>query len=375
MSGRGLLIFLIGVIGIAGTIFISLFRFSNLSSENITKAYYRQMANNIAQSGANMALRQLANNSSWRSGYSNKSMLGGKCTVRIADTTYKGNPVIKIVSVGIMSYKIKDWETNGTSITDTTSCFVIKGFMPATVKAAITTNNPVETKGNLTVDGRNHSVTGTLIEGSGTLGIWTTKTLDQSGASTIGGTSLGADFTPKKNANSSTYKTGQTWPGGYPSTPDGILGGISGGYPEGTLKAIAQSKAKGSQYTTNPSSLTYPLKGITYVELPSGSTWQSMDIQGSGILIVHNSACNAIMKNINSGTFTGLIIADDLVHVHADIIGAIIGLSASPSEGNCIGNGNGTVMYSSEAIINATGSAFSSSSNKGSSSNVLTWIE
>jgi hypothetical protein len=59
------------------------------------------------------------------------------------------------------------------------------------------------------------------------------------------------------------------------------------------------------------------------------------------------------MQNLNSGTFRGLIIADDMVHVHADIIGAIVVLTSNPANGNCIGNGNGNILYSSEAIQSA----------------------
>ena len=145
----------------------------------------------------------------------------------------------------------------------------------------------------------------------------------------------------------------QTWPGGYPTTPDGVMGGAAKGYSEGKLKSIAQSKSGGSQYVTDPSKLTWPLTGVTYVELGNNGTWQSMSIDGSGILVVHNSYLNAQMKNLNSGTFKGLIIADDIVHIHSTIIGAVVGLTPNPSDGNCIGNGNGSVLYSAEAINKA----------------------
>jgi len=52
---------------------------------------------------------------------------------------------------------------------------------------------------------------------------------------------------------------------------------------------------------------------------------------GRAILIVHNNAKNAIMKNLNSGTFRGLLIAEDIIHIHATIVGAIVSLTPSPS--------------------------------------------
>ena len=80
-----------------------------------------------------------------------------------------------------------------------------------------------------------------------------------------------------------------------------------------------------------------------------------MDLDGSeGIVVVHNDAKNAVMKNLNSGTFRGLIIVDDIVHIHAEIIGAVIVLSPTPAGGNCIGNGSGEVLYSSMTIQDIT---------------------
>jgi hypothetical protein len=118
-----------------------------------------------------------------------------------------------------------------------------------------------------------------------------------------------------------------------------------------SLKEYAQSGAGGSQYVTDPSLLSYPLKGITYVELPSGGSWSSADIQGSGILIVHNDNVNAILQNTKNN-FTGLIIGDDIVHLHSNIIGAVVSLTENPSEGNTVGNSSGSILYSKQVLDN-----------------------
>ena len=52
-------------------------------------------------------------------------------------------------------------------------------------------------------------------------------------------------------------------------------------------------------------------------------------------------------------TFKGIIIADDMVHVHSTVIGTIIILTPSPSSGNTVGNSDGAVLYSTEAIFDA----------------------
>ncbi|MCH8292457.1 hypothetical protein IH992_15300, partial [Candidatus Poribacteria bacterium] len=135
------------------------------------------------------------------------------------------------------------------------------------------------------------------------------------------------------------------------NTPDQLVG-----YSEGYLKIIAKvDKSGGSQYCTDPADLTFPLSGVTYVDLPSGVPWNAIDFgNSSGILVVHNATTDAVIKNLNTGTFSGLIIADDMIHVHTTILGAVVTLTSAPSAGNSIGNGSGDVLYSSEAIQTTT---------------------
>jgi len=231
---------------------------------------------------------------------------------------------------------------------------------PLNVRGSIVAAGPVGTLGTLTVDGRDHDINGTLIPNSGMLGISTQSTYQQSGASKVGGTYSGVDYSPSKDPSPLVIETDADWSaqGGFPDTPDKVVR-----LPEGTLKSIAQSGKNGSQYVTDPSLLTFPLSGVTYVELAPGASWSGIDFGvSSGILVVHNTATNAIMTNLNKGTFRGLILADDLIHIHTTIIGAIINLTSAPSEGNCIGNGSGSVLYSQEAItaaISSTGPTIS----------------
>ncbi len=225
------------------------------------------------------------------------------------------------------------------------------------MKATVTSRTDIATSGTLILDGRDHDVNGNLISPiSGMPGIWTTGSVSQSGSSKIGGYVGSVDYPPTTGSSGTTTASGQ--PAGVAAaTPDQALGGTVGGYPEGTLKAIAISGIGGSQYATNPAAITVPLSGVTYVELPSGQVWQPLTIQGSGILIVSNSSRDAQMKNLNVGTFRGLMIVDDLIHVHSDIIGGIIILTQHPSAGNCLGNGSGDIAYSTQAIKNATAAA------------------
>lgn len=340
---------------------IATFGISNLRMNEIVKdasrssyEYYNgNVAKNISNSVAHMLLSRIADSTTYRatSFVTINNIFGGSAIYKVKDTVLNATDYILVDVLGRMNnvyrrVKVFAQVANG-------------GFFPPTVKAAISTNNPVQTLGTLEVDGRDHDKNGNLIAASGTLGIWSTNTITQGGSSEIGGTVSGVDEEPDKPAPAGTISPNQTYTGGYPNTPDSILGGAANGFPAGKLKQIALSSYNGSQYCTNPVTLSYPLKGVTYVELPSGSIWTSSNIEGSGILVIHNSTCNAVIKNENLGTFKGLIIADDIVHIHTTIIGAIIALSPTPSEGNCIGNGSGDVLFSRRAIIDGIGEGVS----------------
>ncbi|OGU57491.1 MAG: hypothetical protein A2V66_12465 [Ignavibacteria bacterium RBG_13_36_8] len=373
MAGRGLLILLLGIIAIAVVSFSSIYKNSTEAINNVSYYYLKQSAHNISQSGINLALRQLADSSEWRTGYTNLSIFGGEVNVRLVDTTYDGKNLVKIESIGYTDLNVFSTDTLKSALSIAYVQTRNPGFIPPNVLAAVTTDNDVSTLGTLTIDGRDHDINGNILPTAGTYGIWTTGTLDRSGNSQIGATNNSTDFAPAKTENDNIRLENQTYPGGYPSTPDSILGGTANGYPPGTLKTLSQSGSNGSQYTTDPLTLTYPLSGVTYVELPSGGTWEGCNIDGEGILIVHNSSRNAIMKNLNMGTFRGLIIADDPIHIQTNIIGALIAITPNPSEGNCIGNGNGVILYSREAINAATEFTTSIMNIGSSSSHVVAW--
>ena len=231
--------------------------------------------------------------------------------------------------------------------------------LASSARAALTANGPIASNGTIRIDGRDHDINGAIILNNGTKGVVSASTYDQGGASKVGGTDAdGYDHYVKKPADPSVVETNAIWDDPatlqtetMPTNPDAVMG-----YSNGTLKGMALSGVNGSQYVTDPAALTFPLSSITYVELPAGATWQDVDFgESSGILVVHNSGRNALFKNLNDGTFRGLIIADDIVHIHAKIIGAIVSLTELPSAGNVIGNGSGDVLFSREALANVIG--------------------
>lgn len=338
---------------------------------NSSNFFNGQAAQNIAQSGVNMALTQISADRKWRTGFSLMELLGGKVIVTATDTAWFSRPVIRVTSTGIVNYH------QSTEYRATSTAFLPRITVPVAVKGLLTTDRPTSLEGNPIVDARDHTINGVLVPNQGTYGVWTTGTLSPAGTPTIGGTVLGADIPPTNPYLPIVNATGQSWPT-YPTTPDSVLGGASYGFPEGTLKSVAQSGG-GNQYVTDPGSLRYPLKGVTYVELPSGGTFANTDITGSGILIVHNSARNAVLKDCLLN-FKGLVLIDDMFksadipHITPPVfIGAIFAMTPNASAILRCGNSDGSMIYSSEAIRASITRIYSSSN--GSAANVLAWWE
>ena len=314
------------------------------STNNAVDFYSYSKAIQVSKSGMQMVMSLLGDDPDWRSSTpQNFNCFDGDVTFYVKDTIFNGSELIKFYV---------DGSFNGFNhiLTAYVDRFPLG---PPAIRGAITTNNDVRTLGSLNVDGRNHTITATLVPNSGTYAIWTTKTVDQGGNSSLGGTFLAEDIPLLRPADPRVIAELQSYPGGYPTSPDSMLGGPAYGYPEGTLKSIAMSGVNGSQYVTNPTLLSYPLYGVTYVELTDitpHNKWEDALVEGSGILVVHNQSTNARIWNMELGTFIGLVIVDDIVHVHATIIGALIVLTPNPSSGNTIGNSDGLVLYSTEAI-------------------------
>lgn len=375
MPGKALILLIVGIISLSTVTFLNIFQAGDRMAQSSVSSYNANQIKNIAEAAVQMAVRKLIVDTTWRAGYSNLKLMGGNVNLRLADTVFEGKNVVKVEAFA------KVFAGSESERSYMASCIykrnVAVTMFPTGIKGSITTNSNITTLGDLVVDGRDHSKTGILISGKGSQGVWTTGGLEQKGSSTIGGTDgTGTDWTPTKPGNDGVISTSQVYPGGYPGSPDSIMGGPANGYPEGTLKAIAQSGLGGSQYVTNPGDLTYPLRGVTYVEIPPGSPWNSANITGAGILIVHNPSLTAGIYNINTGVFTGILMADDIVRIHNTIIGAVIGLSPNPPSGNCIGNGTGSILFSREAISAATNLANLISPNLNSvNQQILYWFE
>ncbi len=338
MGGRALLVTIGGIMIISNSVFLNITGNSNAIGDTVSNNYSQYVSKSISQSGMNLALLQIRKNPSWRDGLSSLSVMDGVLDVSVATTYYRGKYALKVMSIGRINPGTSEERS------DTSVAYMTQPFVPPPVKAALTSDHSVELNDGMILDGRDHTAAGVLTNpGGGTIGLYTKGSLIQ-GSGLAGGSAAGVDYVPSTHPNPQMVQTNQTPPDGYPNTPDSVMGGAPYGFPAGTLKAIAQSGINGSQYVTNPSSLKFPLKGVTYVDF--GGQWEGKTISGSGIFILHNSGSSSECENMK-GSFTGLFIGDEIKHINADIIGAVINLKGNSTD---IGNGTGSILYSSEVL-------------------------
>jgi hypothetical protein len=351
--GRNALILVFGFAIITGIMRLALHSGERNLSQIAYDRYEDYTGRNAAHSGAHLALDTLRQDPHWRDGYTNLSIFNASVDVQVYDQysdTTLGEDTLRIAGQGTIGGQTAD--------------VILKVTVDATpylgnINAAITAQANITTLGDMYVDGRDHDWHGNLIPNNGTYAVVTVSQYIPGGNTWLAGTTVaGVDYGPVDEAWEPIVLENYVWPGGYPNTPEEVLGGAAAGLPPDFFKGIAISGYNGSQYVVDPNALTFPLHGVTYVELPAGTNWQpaSLGDNGQGLLIVHNSTKDATMVNVNASLFRGLIITDDLQHEHADVIGAIFVLK-DPVGGNCIGNGTGDVLFSRIALDKAlTGS-------------------
>lgn len=237
--------------------------------------------------------------------------------------------------------------------------------------AALTSNSTSQLSGNITIDGRNHTVNGTLDSDNGHTGACdenkpsvtvtdSSKYVDKkSGAVSLNGHSDFASSTPAYTTKDESVVY---------VTPEDVLG-----LEPGDLDSAIQDAAT---YVTPDT-----LSGLVYVNGDYGSgAAGSNTVNGTGILIVHNPLYNprehdpadplydsakasdaayapANLGNINGGTFHGLIIADKIERINGniEIIGAVVSLSEIDI--TLVGAGTAEILYSCSSLTQAGNSS------------------
>jgi len=358
--GKSSLIVVFGGVLILSLINLHLNRTTIASFESAVDNYNQFNARNVANQAMEIVLTELADSSKLR--VLSPQKIPGHLIGNIPTT--QATYTITDAAVSMGGSQIDAVKIEVESVIGTEQARVIvytrrqSGFVPNPVRAALTANGPLDrTISNMVIDGRDHDINGNLIANNGVYGVSTSLSFVNVGGADIGGTDPdGIDYPPTFPEDPNIIEENFDWGGQFPTSPDVVLG-----LEEGTLKQIAQSGEGGSQYVTNPDHLKYPLRGVTYVEIPPGSKWRKGRIlqESSGILIFHNSEGNAAIDDLSSNNkapFRGLIIADYFFHIHLDVIGGIILLSPDlETSRKCSGNKDKKILFSREALIDVTG--------------------
>jgi hypothetical protein len=335
----------------------------NRGTNNSVYKFGINRAHNIAGSITDVLLMRIANNPTYRVNTPvTENLFGGEAVYTVENTFFEDDSLIEIRV---------DAEFNGITKTVITYAEIkSEGWVPPFVRGAWTVDaNLSNTISDMNIDGRNHDLSLNIIPSTGKFGISTTTEFTNLENTAIGGTYNDIDYPMAFPEAPEVIEENHEWDGGFPESPDEILG-----YPEGTLKAAAQSGQYGSQYLLNPAEveisgskfidgLTYPLSGVTYIEVTNGNEYVlRLEQNGnSGIVVVHNSDRTSRLKGVkydagtSYGLLTGLLITDYSFHHHLDILGGVMQLSPNlETSENCNGNEDHWVYYSSAAIENAT---------------------
>jgi hypothetical protein len=355
--GNHVMLVVLGAVVLTGIYILGFSGASTEIVENSSRSHANVVVKEINNAAIEMALGTLSQNFSWRTPLADIPLFGGNANVTFKDTMMTGDSAVIVMSRARFF--------PGMDTATASSRVVVKqanGIIPFSVRGAFTAFGPIDDAiSDMFIDGRNFRLNATsIIPGTGKFGVSTgqpTFVNTQKGA--IGGTSYSitpaVDISPTFPENSAIIETSAPWPNGFPTTPDAALG-----YPEGTLKHMAVTKqVPGSQYVTKSKDLKFPLRGVTYIEVPNGTIWSKVKIgvNPEGILVFHSPNTDAFWDNIttSSGPFKGLMLFDNVFHIHMDILGGIVILTPNTVQGKtCNGNKAHWIRYSSEALEGVT---------------------
>ena len=331
----------------------------NQGTQNVVDNFSFNRAHDIAGSMTDILLMRIANDLEYKVETEvSEDLDGGEATYIVEDTFFEGDSLVKVKVAAEYNDITKTIITYTQKPTD--------GWVPPVIRGAWTANgNLNNTISDMFIDGRDHDLSLNLIPTTGKYGVSTSTAFTNVENAAIGGTNNKIDYPMTFPEDPAVIEENYNWDGGFPESPDAILG-----YPEGTLKAAAKSGEYGSQYRLNPpkdgkhiDGLTYPLSGVTYIEITNGIEYElRLEQNGnSGIIVVHNSDRTSKIIGVkfdednSDGLLTGLLVTDYSFHHHIDILGSVLMLSPNlETSKNCKGNADHWVYYSSEAITNAT---------------------
>lgn len=361
--GKAVIIVILGSIFLLGMLNLNTNRYLNTDTENSVNFFADAYAKNIANSMVQMLLSQIADNYTYKTnGTLQASLLGGTAEYSVTKVLFDGDSLMKVQVKG---------KYFGKERLVTAYCNP-GGWVPLFIRGAWTANGNLNaTISDMYIDGRDHlmgdkndgnGLNKKIVPTMGNFGVSTSVPFVNTYLAEIGGTNNFVDYPMSYPQNPNVIEQ-YNWGGVFPDSPDKVLG-----YPEGNLKSIAQTLISGSQYVTDITKLKFPLKGITYIDLPINKEI-NLDLKyasstpNGGILVVHAPNASSKVSHLTSEypnknksiPFYGVIITDYSFHHHLNIMGGMIQLSPNLELTKvCNGNKDHWVYYSNEAIILAS---------------------
>ncbi|MFB3055569.1 MAG: hypothetical protein ACE1ZQ_00225, partial [Ignavibacteriaceae bacterium] len=291
----------------------------NQGTQNTVDDFSANRAHDIAGSMTDILMMRISNDVDYRGTGTSEDLFDGEVTYVVEDTFFDGDSLIKIT----VNAEYNDVKKLVISYVDQPT----DGWVPPVIRGAWTANADLNnTISDMFIDGRDHDLSLNILPKSGRFGVSSSTAFTNVENAAIGGTNNFVDYPMTFPENPNVIEENYDWGGSFPETPDEILG-----YPEGTLKAAAQSGEYGSQYLLLPNNmktidgdlLTYPLSGVTYVEVQNAADIDLVIEQtgNSGILVIHRDDGDSHISSIKAdkdsdGLLTGLLVTDYSFHHH-----------------------------------------------------------
>jgi len=208
-------------------------------TENVVDNFTNNRAHDIATSMGDILMMRLSNDLAYRETGNSENLFGGAASYVVEDAFFDDDSLVKItVTAGYGD------------VTKTITTYTQKptnGWVPPFIRGAWTANSNLNnTISDMYIDGRDHDLDLNLIPTTGRYGVSTSTAFVNTDNAEIGGTNTFVDYPMTFPEVAEVIEENYNWDGGFPETPDAILG-----YPEGTLKAAAQTGEHGSQYQWN----------------------------------------------------------------------------------------------------------------------------
>lgn len=96
MPGKAIILLIVGVISLATVTYLNIFEAGDRLSQSAVTSYNANQVKNIAEAAVQMAVRRVIVDTAWRTGYSNLNLMGGTVNLRLADTVFEAQNVIKV---------------------------------------------------------------------------------------------------------------------------------------------------------------------------------------------------------------------------------------------------------------------------------------